>query len=1036
MTTSYRRFSLVPIMVALCTVLALCVVPARALALSGTGSQTDPLVVTSFDELKTALESEENAYIRVSSSISKNGAMTFDSSGTWATIPEGYVKDLDLQATVQYTASDTDEQFATFIRNQGTFYIHGNSDGRLSVTSKLDGMIALIRNEGTLYVYDSVQLSAYDKGDGNRHACAIHCASDDAKLVISGATSKDAYGNFLDTKCVISGSAEQDLTAGIGGGVYVEKAAAVHVFGGELMAFKGGSSGHNYNGLVVNADWDTAKNVYLHGGTIAGVTFIGEQAYSRKATQLTNYGVVDEFVGEGEGYFDDASHYHDGTMSGGVKFRRTDGARLKLVMKPVNTDLMWTYLNTMELTGFTAADGITYTLAYTDEDGVTVPSACLAKEYPGKDRTVVMASEPVWPVLYRPNASDESFSCVGLPVTAIYDRAFMLLDGASEVNITSIEIADSVRDINAAAFYGTALTTVVIPEAVTTIEESAFEDSSLASVTIEGNNFKNIGEGAFAGSHLKEITCMSTSNMNIAEHAYGYYVDGEEGDYVPVDSLYVYATPDTPFWEDAVKKGFIADLRTATVKTIPDQAYTGSAIKPKPEVTVTNDRGTVTLKEGVDYKLSYKDNVKAGSAVVGITAINPPNYGSTTASFAIVKAPISGATVEAIPDQDYTGKKIEPKVTATLGSTSLEEGVDFEVSYKDNVEIGTATATLTGKGDYTGTKDVKFKIVEPSPDPTPGVTAWKRLAGDNALETMAAIVEEGSFPVGGTVVLASLEGYWDALTAAGIAGLESAPVLMVLPDAVPERTAVLLDKLAPKKIVVCGGTYWIPDKVVEQATVAAGGSPEVVRLAGDNAAQTAEKIAAEGKGTWDNTAIVATAGTFQDALAAAPVAYAKKMPIFLAQFDFAAEKGSITADTVKAMKDAGIEKCYIAGGTYWLPQSVTDDLKAAGIEVLGQLGGATAVETSGLIAQLAVTELGMKADNMGVADVRAHYDALASAALCGKNGSVLVLALNEKSSVIDGFVKDSKSAMAKAYIFGGTSSVSTATEEALKVATK
>lgn len=70
------------------------------------------------------------------------------------------------------------------------------------------------------------------------------------------------------------------------------------------------------------------------------------------------------------------------------------------------------------------------------------------------------------------------------------------------------------------------------------------------------------------------------------------------------------------------------------------------------------------------------------------------------------------------------------------------------------------------------------------------------------------------------------------------------------------------------------------------------------------------------------------------------------------------------------------------------------------------------------------------------ADVRAHYDALASAALCGRNGSVLALALDEKSSVIGGFVKSHKDDIAKAYIFGGTSSVSAATEAALQSATK
>ena len=42
---------------------------------------------------------------------------------------------------------------------------------------------------------------------------------------------------------------------------------------------------------------------------------------------------------------------------------------------------------------------------------------------------------------------------------------------------------------------------------------------------------------------------------------------------------------------------------------------------------------------------------------------------------------------------------------------NLREGTDYTVSYKNNVEIGTATVTLTGKGNFTGTITNKFKIV-------------------------------------------------------------------------------------------------------------------------------------------------------------------------------------------------------------------------------------------------------------------------------------------------------------------------------------
>ena len=44
-------------------------------------------------------------------------------------------------------------------------------------------------------------------------------------------------------------------------------------------------------------------------------------------------------------------------------------------------------------------------------------------------------------------------------------------------------------------------------------------------------------------------------------------------------------------------------------------------------------------------------------------------------------------------------------------SESLKEGKDYKVSYSNNINIGTATATITGIGDFTGTITKKFKII-------------------------------------------------------------------------------------------------------------------------------------------------------------------------------------------------------------------------------------------------------------------------------------------------------------------------------------
>ena len=82
-----------------------------------------------------------------------------------------------------------------------------------------------------------------------------------------------------------------------------------------------------------------------------------------------------------------------------------------------------------------------------------------------------------------------------------------------------------------------------------------------------------------------------------------------------------------------------------------------------------------------------------------------------------LKRDVSTAAVAAIADQTYTGSAITPATEATWKGDTMSEAVamtvdtDYTVAYTDNTNVGTATVTLTGKGDYTGTTNVTFKIV-------------------------------------------------------------------------------------------------------------------------------------------------------------------------------------------------------------------------------------------------------------------------------------------------------------------------------------
>ena len=117
------------------------------------------------------------------------------------------------------------------------------------------------------------------------------------------------------------------------------------------------------------------------------------------------------------------------------------------------------------------------------------------------------------------------FGCSGLSgltsvtipnsVTSIGERAFWLCTG-----LTSVIIPNSVTNISKWAFWGcTNLTSITIPNSVTSIGEWAFFCSALISVIIP-NSVTSIGKEAFSGcSDLTSVT-IGNSVMSIGEYAF------------------------------------------------------------------------------------------------------------------------------------------------------------------------------------------------------------------------------------------------------------------------------------------------------------------------------------------------------------------------------------------------------------------------------------------------------------------------------------------------------------------------------------
>lgn len=105
---------------------------------------------------------------------------------------------------------------------------------------------------------------------------------------------------------------------------------------------------------------------------------------------------------------------------------------------------------------------------------------------------------------------------------------------------------------------------------------------------------------------------------------------------------------------------------------------------------------------------NYKALTDAEDIYKSLTPTTPPTPPTSTTPSTEIS--ITKATVKKIEDQFYTGQAIEPSLTITYAGSSLKVNEDYTVSYKNNTEIGTATVTIQGKGNYTGVISETFQI--------------------------------------------------------------------------------------------------------------------------------------------------------------------------------------------------------------------------------------------------------------------------------------------------------------------------------------
>lgn len=462
--------------------------------------------------------------------------------------------------------------------------------------------------------------------------------------------------------------------------------------------------------------------------------------------------------------------------------------------------------------------------------------------------------------------------------------------------------------------------------------------------------------------------------------------------------------------------------------------YTGYAQTPLPSMKYKS----TPLLQGVDFELSYSNNVNSGSSARAICAGKGNFTGQRTMTFAISRD--SGAsTFRDLSYKNTTTSTLSSFATVVTGNNgrTLTPGTDYSIVYRTEggVEVtkpssaGTYSVFVTGKGSYANcTISGAVRITTDRTVPASIDSRVSRVTqGTDATDTAAAI-SSSVFATSEHVIIARFDSFEDAMSATGLAGILDAPILLTNSETLSSDVAAEIKRLNATKAYVIGGTMAVKPIVVNQ--LSAAGIVECVRLSGQTSSDTSLECAKEltrlklNAGSTRNYAVIATPMNFQDALSISSFAYKYKAPILLQQRGQTANDRSLSGEADSFLRsNYSSATIFVPGGVL----AVSDQSISKYPNTIRLTAGMNAYDTCDYVAKYMVQHGLLDPTSVTIASGSEEYkgvDALAGAALAGKKVGVMLLmdmAANgaNNTTVLTGFVSQNKSKISELFVLGG-----------------
>lgn len=320
----------------------------------------------------------------------------------------------------------------------------------------------------------------------------------------------------------------------------------------------------------------------------------------------------------------------------------------------------------------------------------------------------------------------------GRKVTVLGNSTFQYCTQASDIE--SVTLPDSLTTIEKNAFYNCEkLKSVTIPQNVSSIGLAAFveglSESSLTEIKVDPENpyFSEKDGVVFSKDGTKLIVFPSgrsgdyqipDGTVSVGDYAFYYCVN--------VSSITV------PGSVRSLGEGAFGNCSSLTkavlnegLEEIGEYAFQSSSgirdiIIPASVKSV--GKNGLCLSSGCRIRVLSTDTVWADDAFRDLALIAgkkdstlqkyAEDHGRTFVELsADNRIPLQNEWFEQItPEYEYNGKSHEPEIESSESAPELEQGSDYEVTYENNINAGTATIKITGKDIFCGTVERSFKI--------------------------------------------------------------------------------------------------------------------------------------------------------------------------------------------------------------------------------------------------------------------------------------------------------------------------------------